>query len=128
MRVTARDAAGNLAADVSDSDFGILDWLTGVGDLALAGTSLSVFPNPSGAGATHVRYGAPQAAAVDLAIYDLAGRLVRRLDAEVGGDQERTLRWDGRDETGRDVPSGVYLVRLATASGGFRTQRLVFCR
>lgn len=127
VRVTAHDAAGHAGSDVSDGDFGILGWISGVGDLAQADATLGVFPNPSSAGETHVRYSAPRAAAVDLAVYDLAGRLVRRLDAEAG-DQERTLRWDGRDDAGRDVPSGVYLLRLGTSTGQWRTQRLVFCR
>lgn len=128
VRVTAHDAAGHAGQDVSDGDFGILGWVAGVDPLALADeTSLGVFPNPSGAGATQVRYRAPRADNVDLAVYDLAGRLIRRLDAEPG-DQERTLRWDGRDDAGREVPSGVYLLRLGASTGQYRTQRLVFCR
>jgi beta-lactamase superfamily II metal-dependent hydrolase len=130
VRVTAHDAAGHASADASDGDFGILGWVSGVGDLALGDeASLGVFPNPSGAGATQVRYSAPRAATVDLAVYDLAGRLVRRLEADADASAEaRTLRWDGRDDAGRDVPSGVYLVQLATSTGQWRTQRLVLCR
>lgn len=42
-------------------------------------------------------------------IYDVAGRLVRALD--VGVDADRVI-WDGRDDTEREVASGVYFARL----------------
>ena len=76
-------------------------------ELALALTS----SNP-GRGGASLRYSLPQAGAVRLAIYDLAGREVRvlasgRLDA---GDY--SARWDGRNVTGQPVRGGMYLVRL----------------
>ena len=44
-------------------------------------------------------------------IYDTAGRMIRRLELEpVGGEQE--LTWDGRDEGGHPVSSGIYFCRL----------------
>ena len=49
---------------------------------------------------------------VRLRVYDLSGRLVRVLADESlpRGRHERT--WDGRDEAGRSVASGVYAIRL----------------
>lgn len=49
---------------------------------------------------------------VTVDVFDLSGRLVRRLlDASVpAGDH--TARWDGRDDDGSSVPSGVYLARV----------------
>ena len=44
----------------------------------------------------------------DIRIFDLAGHPVRRLTA---GEGQRTVLWDGRDDHGRPVPSGVYWVR-----------------
>jgi flagellar hook assembly protein FlgD len=64
---------------------------------------------------------------VRLEIYDARGALVRTLvDGHVGaGRHER--RWDGRDHAGRQVGSGVYLVRFA--SGGQRTsQKMVILK
>ncbi|MCK4504512.1 MAG: hypothetical protein KAW14_02750 [Candidatus Aegiribacteria sp.] len=44
-------------------------------------------------------------------IYDTAGRMIRRLELEpAGGEQE--LIWDGRDEGGHPVSSGIYYCRL----------------
>ncbi|HOZ01543.1 MAG TPA: FlgD immunoglobulin-like domain containing protein [Candidatus Syntrophosphaera sp.] len=48
-------------------------------------------------------------------IYDLRGRLVRKLDAEGGPD---LWKWDGKDKAGHRLPSGIYLIR---ASSGNRT-------
>ena len=46
-----------------------------------------------------------------LRLFDLAGRLLRQIDSEVlAGHHE--LRWDGRDENGRSVPPGLYLLEL----------------
>lgn len=47
-------------------------------------------------------------------IFDPAGRLVRILVRIDGG---APLEWDGTDGTGRETPTGVYLVRLTSASG-----------
>jgi hypothetical protein len=72
----------------------------------LAGNApLRVFPNPARDVAT-ISLAAPQRT-TSVEIHDLAGRLVRSLDAAVDG-----ARWDTRDATGRRVPSGVYFVRV----------------
>jgi len=45
-------------------------------------------------------------------VSDVQGRRVRRLvesEASTGG---RSLVWDGRDDAGRHVPSGLYTARL----------------
>ncbi|MFH1278033.1 MAG: right-handed parallel beta-helix repeat-containing protein [Candidatus Eisenbacteria bacterium] len=65
--------------------------------------------------------------AVALRVYDVAGRLVRTLlDGEAGPGVTRLL-WDGRDDRGSSVGSGVYLVRLATPDGAV-TKRVVVVR
>ena len=45
-----------------------------------------------------------------LRIHDVAGRLVRSFDISW---QVETFKWDGRDEAGQELPSGVYFVGLA---------------
>ncbi len=69
------------------------------------------FPNPFNPG-TRFTFTLPAPGKVRLAIFDIGGRLVRRLV-----DQERpagtfTERWDGRDGSGAPVAAGVYLARL----------------
>jgi len=68
-------------------------------------------------------------ARVTLRIFDASGRLVRTLldnEADVL-PAIRLARWDGRDEKGRRVGSGIYYYRL-TAAGGVASRRMVVLR
>lgn len=49
----------------------------------------------------------------DARVFDLRGDLVRELPL-VGSSSRRVARWDGRDTTGRPVPSGAYVVVVET--------------
>ena len=50
--------------------------------------------------------------ATRLSIYNLTGQLVRVLQFETQQAGEHRLSWDGRDDYGREVASGVYIYRL----------------
>lgn len=129
VRVTAHDAVGLLGVHASDADFAISTAPSGVGNLGLgADGMLGVYPNPCGGGGTRILYSVPRAGMVDVNVYDVAGRLVRRLASGSVDTGERALEWDGRDEGGMDAPSGVYLVRLHSEAGVLRTQRLTLFR
>ncbi len=80
-------------------------------------------PNPFG-GATTIRFALPAAGPADLAVYDLAGRLVRRLARGQYAAGEHFVTWQGDDEGGRRVAAGVYFYRL-TASGRTTTKTMV---
>ena len=50
-------------------------------------------------------------------VYDVQGRLVRTLvDGNLAAGRHE-LRWNGVDDTGRAVPSGVYVVRAVHPDG-----------
>lgn len=69
-------------------------------------------PNPFNP-MTWVRFELPRAGHVDLAVYDLAGRRVRTLlGASQPAEQAIRVQWDGRDDRGEPVRSGVYICRL----------------
>ena len=77
---------------------------------------------PLGLGpAVAVELGAPAEARVDL--FDLSGRRVRNLANRALPAGITVLRWDGRDESGRAVPRGLYFARL-TAPGITASARL----
>jgi hypothetical protein len=69
-------------------------------------------PNPF-ATATSVLFDLPRRARIALSVHDESGREVRRL-AEGGpfAPGSHLVRWDGRDDFGREVASGTYFVRL----------------
>ena len=59
-----------------------------------------------------------------LRVYDLAGRLIRRLELPLG---QQAVSWDTVDDRGRSVASGVYVARLS-AVGASATTRVVVVR
>jgi trimeric autotransporter adhesin len=86
----------------------------------------AAYPNPFNGGTT-VRFELAEDADVQLAIYDVKGRLVRTLvDAPLQADTYE-MKWNGRAENGADMPSGVYLVRLQ-AAGSSRAGKIVYVR
>jgi len=80
------------------------------------GFSLSQnYPNPFNPSTT-IRYSVPEngsgSSPIRLEIFDLHGRLIRTLvdiNQTVGN---HAARWDGRDDRGLNLPSGIYLYRL----------------
>lgn len=78
-----------------------------------------VYPSPS-RGSASLRYVLPRAARARLAIYDALGRRVRELQPETSlAAGEHLALWDGRDESGRNVPPGVYMARLGVDGASF---------
>ena len=76
---------------------------------------------------TTLGYRLAQAGEVHLEILDAAGRRLRTLLPAGKTAASGTATWDGRDERGRDLPPGVYLAKLSSASGG-ETRTLVKTR
>jgi hypothetical protein len=133
--MTGRLLAGSSTVLVSDPSFNQRSYLPGVcGALAAAGNPpalralrLDAHPNPFNP-RTDLVFELPAAAGVDLAIYDVQGRLVRHLLAHSprpGGRQR--VGWDGRDGEGRPLASGVYLARIR-AAGALGRAKLVLVR
>lgn len=75
----------------------------------------------------HVRFAANTRAPVSLAIYDVSGRRVRTLASGAMEPGEHEAAWDGRDDGGIEVTSGIYFVRLRVGAAT-RTSRMVFVR
>ncbi len=74
-------------------------------------------PNPFNGGTT-ISFLNPRDGWVELTVYDLRGRRVTRLIADHRPAGPDSVRWDGTDDNGRRVGSGVYLARLEGANGG----------
>ncbi|MCB7129203.1 MAG: M36 family metallopeptidase, partial [Candidatus Brocadiales bacterium] len=72
------------------------------------------YPNPFNP-VTAIRYDLPEASRVSLVIYDIAGREVRRWNLQEQAGY-RHVMWDARDQSGRMVPTGIYIYRLAATS------------
>jgi len=74
---------------------------------------VQIVPNPFNP-ATTIRMQLDAAASLDVVVFDLRGRRVRALHSGIHPAGPVELRWNGRDETGREVSSGVYMVRVTT--------------
>jgi hypothetical protein len=93
---------------------------------AYTGFARAPAPNPS-RGAVRFAIAASHAQAIDLSVYDVAGRrvaVVHRGRMEAG---ERTLAWDGRTTAGAPAGAGLYLVRLE-ADAVTQTRRFAVIR
>ncbi len=75
------------------------------------------FPNPFN-NSTEIPFDLPQVSDgtinVQLSIYDLNGRLIKTLVNEALPSGSYQLRWDGKNQNGAIVPTGIYIYQLIT--------------
>jgi hypothetical protein len=76
-------------------------------------------PNPFSGVAT-LRWGLRVSGPVELSVFDVKGRRLRRLVSGEKPAGHRVIVWDGRDENGLAVSNGLYLVRLRTQDQTFQ--------
>lgn len=76
------------------------------------------FPNPFNPG-TSIRYYLPEAASVELVVYNAAGQVVDRTGRQVHESGFHAYYWNGADQHNRPLSSGTYFIRIhaTTASG-----------
>ncbi len=84
------------------------------------------YPNPFAA-QTEFEYTLETRATVHIAVYDARGRRVASLVNEAQEGGRHVASWNGKDEAGRAVPSGVYFYRLEGA-GAFPARRMLIVR
>lgn len=75
-------------------------------------SSLNVFPNPFGASTTLTLQGNQSSNQVSVSVYDYSGRLVKVLAKGKIFTSELQLNWNGQNESGQEVSSGVYTVSV----------------
>jgi photosystem II stability/assembly factor-like uncharacterized protein len=84
------------------------------------------YPNPFNP-FTIIRYVLDEPAQVHLSVYDLRGRLIRTLENRHKGGGGYEVIWNGDDEAGQVVSSGVYFYRLSV-DGEVETRRMVLTK
>jgi hypothetical protein len=80
--------------------------------------TLASFPNPfsvSSEAAVAIRYSVPSTGQVTLTLYNLLGQEIKTLVKGPHPAGQYTVVWDGRDDRGRRVSSGVYFCRMTVA-------------
>jgi len=116
----AMDDAGNWSA--LSNVLTIQAQMTGAEDLPTP-FSLSVpWPNPA-RNSVRCAVALPRTAMVEVDAFSVDGRHIRRLASGWHPAGHREIAWDLRDESGRRVPAGIYLVR-ASLDGTIRSERV----
>ncbi|MFO7653096.1 MAG: S8 family serine peptidase [Candidatus Krumholzibacteriia bacterium] len=134
LHLAAVELADNApASPILQVSLAIGDGITAADDVedrtipAVHRPALTAYPNP-GNPRIQFRFQLERMEEVELAIFDVRGHRVRGLVAGrlPAGPHERT--WDGRDDRGHSLASGVYLARLAVRDGQLATRKLLLAR
>jgi hypothetical protein len=127
-----------IVAEANDSQLEILtlrivfdggEVSTGVDDQPAVPQSFALmqnYPNPFNP-ITQIRFVLPSSGKARLAIYDILGRRVRTLVDGPRPAGEQQVTWDGRDDAGASVASGIYFYRL-DANGLTQARKLTLLR
>jgi hypothetical protein len=90
--------------------------VSGVGEFEMESHPLlGAFPNPASS-QVELRFGRPMPDGASLEVFDVTGRRVRQLtEATAPGSQ--SVSWDGRNDQGMLLSSGLYFARLSSKEG-----------
>ena len=102
---------------------------SGVDELLIPGRFAlhAAAPNPFQQATTVAFDVPPDGGIIRIAICDVAGRLVRLLVESPQAPGRKSITWDGRDDRGSLMPTGIYLVRMQ-AERYSETRKLVLAR
>jgi subtilisin family serine protease len=95
----------------------IVNELTAVGDAPRAPFGLRTISPSPGPRRVTLELSLPTGGPVDVSLFNVHGRRVARLAQGTLGPGVHTLHWDGTDERGMRVGSGVYFARARTREG-----------
>ena len=144
---TAINAIGNYFGDIPDCD---TTWVPGCGSgpidfgdplctdpsgnwmemVALPNLPLvvhGVFPNPIQSEGV-IRFSIAKPHDVIVRIYDLSGRMIRNLGASELAAGNHYAAWNGKDDQGQNVSSGIYFARVTAGASLEKTAKLLVAR
>jgi flagellar hook assembly protein FlgD len=88
---------------------------------------LSTYPNPF-AGQVNIRYNLEKASGVKLQVYNLRGQLLKTIISDRQSKGEQLAVWEGTDDAGRQLASGIYFLRTSIDGKPQRPQRLILAK
>ena len=87
---------------------------------------LQNYPNPFNP-ITTLRYDLPENSFVNITIYDMLGRKVKRLINETQDTGYRSIIWDATNNDGKSVSAGIYLYQIH-AGKYMQTKKMVLLK
>ncbi|NOR75226.1 MAG: T9SS type A sorting domain-containing protein [Draconibacterium sp.] len=97
-----------------------------VSEIPKAYKLLPNYPNPFNP-TTTIQYNVPQESKVTLQVFNVMGVLVNTLVDDVQSAGQNSVMWNGRNNSGQKVSSGVYLYTL-TAEGFLQTRTMILLK
>jgi len=76
----------------------------------------SIIPNPFSS-TTRITFSLDIASRINLAVYNIQGQIIKTLADQAFSEGKHEMVWDGKDNTGNKVSSGIYLLKLETERG-----------
>lgn len=106
-----RDGVAINSGETTEVNLSFSGSITGIADLPAVFSVGEPYPNPFNP-STSIEFTLPSAERVSLTVFDITGRKVRDLVSGPLSAGSHTVSWDGRDENGREISSGVYIARI----------------
>jgi hypothetical protein len=88
--------------------------------------SVSAFPNPFNSTST-LRFILPASGKVKIVFYDLLGKKIYAFEKDYDSPGMHDFKWNGKDETGNEVSSGIYFCTVETGKN-FKSLKLVLMK
>ncbi len=98
-----------------------------LGTQVLSTRLLGAHPNPFNP-ETKITFSLAESQRVSVSVVDMMGRRVADLANDVFGAGQHSVHWNGRNHDGNSVASGVYLVQMASETGGLERQKVVLLK
>lgn len=96
-------------------------------ELVESDESLNIFPNPLSTSA-RIRYRLNADAKVKLVVFNMFGHQMKLLVDEIQSEGMHTVKWDVSDESGKVVPTGIYICRMLKNGKVTQVTRIVVNR
>ncbi|NIT59422.1 MAG: T9SS type A sorting domain-containing protein [Aliifodinibius sp.] len=84
------------------------------------------YPNPFNP-TTTIRYDLAERSKTSLSVYNIAGERIRTLVNDVQSAGSKSVVWNGRNDQGEIVGSGVYVYQIE-ADGTVKTKKMIFLK
>jgi len=124
------DLYGNLRLYGSAIDIGCNEWnnpVTNEDPYLSSPIVVTAYPNPF-TNQVNIRYNLDKSSQVKLQVYNLRGQLVKTIISDNQSKGEQLAVWEGCDNSGRHLASGIYFLRMEIDGKQQKPHRLVFLK